>query len=98
MGMDLTTAVTERRVLRFTYDGLDRVVQPATYGQTATGKWTLRACQVDGASNRNSVPCWELYTEGKMVDVASTDATFADFALPGYTRGDSAFVVIAAEH
>lgn len=96
--MDLASAIHNRQVIAFTYDGLPRVVQPATYGQTTTGKWTLRACQVDGSSNRNTVPCWELYSEAKMVEPVATGAAFTDFDLPGYTRRDSAFRSIIAEH
>jgi len=96
--MDLTSAIHQRQVISFVYDGMPRVVQPATYGQSTTGKLTLRGCQVDGASSRNTVPCWELYTEEKMVDAAPTDAVFETFALSGYTRGDSAFASIIAEH
>ncbi len=96
--MNLTSAIQGRRVITFTYDGLPRVVQPATYGTTTTGKLTLRGCLIGGQSRRNSIPCWELFTEAKMVDLALTDATFVEFAREGYTRGDSGFVNIVAEH
>lgn len=96
--MDLASAIHNRQVISFTYDGMHRVVQPATYGQTTTGKLTLRACQVGGASRRNTVPCWELYTEAKIVDPSLTGEVFETFALSGYTRGDSGFTRIIAEH
>lgn len=96
--MDIATAIARRAVLTFTYDGLPRVVQPATYGVTTTGRPTLRACQVGGASHRNTIPGWALFAEDKMFDVAATGESFADFALPGYTRGDSAFTIISVEH
>lgn len=96
--MDLASAIQNRQVISFMYDGLPRVVQPATYGRTSTGKLTLRGCQTGGQSRRNSIPCWELYSEAKIVDLASTGATFEAFAKGGYTRGDSGFVQIIAEH
>lgn len=96
--MDLASAIRDRQVISFTYDGVHRVVQPATYGQTTTGKLTLRACQVGGASRRITVPCWELYTEAKMLDLELIGEVFETFALAGYTRGDSAFTRIIAEH
>lgn len=96
--MTLETAIRDRLVVMFTYDGLPRVVQPATYGRTTTGKLSLRACQVSGSSRRNTLPCWELYTEAKMQDLTVTGQVFSRFALPGYTRGDSAFTQILAEH
>jgi len=73
-------------------------VQPATYGTTSTGKSSLRGCLVAGESQRNSIPCWELYTVDKMQDVAFTGESFTEFALPGYTTNDSAFLSIVAEH
>jgi hypothetical protein len=96
--MDLAFAIRDRQVISFTYDGLQRVVQPATYGEATTGKLTLRACQVGGASRRNTVPCWELYTEAKMLGPELTGKVFETFALTGYTRSDSAFTRIIAEH
>lgn len=96
--MDLAQAVNQRLVISFTYDGLSRLVQPATYGTTSTGKLSLRGCLIGGASRRNTIPCWELYTVAKMQDVTSTGEAFNDFALPGYTTGDSAFESILVEH
>lgn len=96
--MDLASAIQSRQVVAFTYDDLPRVVQPATYGRTTTGKLTLRGCQTGGQSRRNSIPCWELYTEAKIIEPTPTGATFEDFAKGGYTRGDSGFSQIIAEH
>jgi len=96
--MSLAEAVHNRQLVSFTYDGLPRVVQPATYGVTTTGKLSLRGCLVDGKSNRNTIPCWELYTEAKMSALTISDSTFENFACEGYTRDDSAFVTITAEH
>jgi len=96
--MDLVSAINDRQLIEFFYDGHPRIVQPATYGRTATGKWSLRACQVSGRSRRNTLPCWELYTESKMQGARATGETFEQFALTGYTRGDSAFPQIIAQH
>lgn len=95
--MDLARAIKDRQVISFTYDGFPRIVQPATYGRTNPGNLTLRGCQIGGTSRRNTVPCWELYTVSKMVDVQPTDTVFESFQLDGYKRGDSAFAVIEAE-
>lgn len=96
--MDLAAAVRNRQVISFVYDGLHRVVQPATYGETTTGKLTLRACQIDGLSKSTTLPFWKLYTEEKLVDPVVTGDVFSTFAEDGYTRGDSAFARIIAEH
>lgn len=95
--MDLAQAIAKRQVISFTYDCLPRIVQPATYGVTTTGKHSLRGCLIDGKSRRNSLPCWELYTEARISNLQVTDGTFSDFSCDGYTRGDSGFVTILAE-
>lgn len=96
--MNLEDAIRSRRLVSFTYDQLPRVVEPATLGYTSTGKLSLRGCLIEGESRRNTLPCWELYTVDKIESLVSTSDTFVDFSLDGYTRGDSAFVQILAEH
>lgn len=96
--MNIEDAIEQRQVLSFVYDGLPRTVQPATLGYTSTGKLTLRACLVGGASRRNSIPCWELFTVAKMSQVAPAGTLFEAFSLNGYTRNDSGFVSIISEH
>jgi len=96
--MDLSEAIRNRELISFVYDGLPRIVQPATYGISTTGKQNLRGCLIGGESNRNTIPCWELFSENKMVNLALYGENFVDFAQPGYTRGDSAFSTIIAEY
>jgi hypothetical protein len=96
--MNLASAIQNWQVITFTYDGLPRVVQPATYGATTTGKLTLRGCLIGGESRRNTIPCWELFTEAKIANLALAGSTFVTFECEGYTQGDSAFAAIVAEH
>ena len=96
--MDFTSAIESRSEISFVYDGLARVVQPATLGITTTGKTALRGCLIDGSSKRNNIPCWELYSISKIMSATETGEQFSEFAVPGYTRGDSGFVQIIAEH
>lgn len=96
--MNLETAIHRRLLIEFTYDGLPRVAQPATLGTTRTGNESLRACLVGGASRTNSIPCWELYTVAKILNLHVTGTSFGAFAVAGYTRGDSMFATISAEH
>jgi hypothetical protein len=91
-------AIHAGRLIAFTYNGLPRVVQPATYGLSAAGKRYLRAVQIRGRSRSNTLPCWELYAEEKMVEVVILEEGFEDFDVAGYTRGDSVFATIIAEH
>lgn len=96
--MDWVSVINGRQVLRFVYDGLERVVQPATFGVSTAGVLTLRACQTGGASNRGGLPGWRLFTVARIVDAELAGEIFADFTMAGYTKGDSAFGRIAAEH
>lgn len=96
--MNLGDAIRLRQIIQFEYDGLPRTAQPATLGYTTTGKLSLRACLIDGNSRRNAIPCWELYSVAKISRLATSGSTFAEFTLTGYTRGDSAFSSIIAEH
>ncbi len=96
--MDFESAIHNRQLISFAYDGLPRIVQPATFGHTTTGKLSLRACQIDGSSRRNTPPCWELYSVSKIVNPVLHGTMFSNFAQPGYTRLDSAFTAIIAEH
>lgn len=96
--MDFESAIHNRQLISFTYDGLPRVVQPATFGHTNTGKLSLRACQIGGNSRRNSLPCWGMYTVAKIMAPVNHGTIFSNFAQPGYTRLDSAFAAIIAEH
>ena len=96
--MNFAQVVSDRQVIRFTYDGLPRVVQPATFGVTTTGKQALRGCLIAGRSKPNYIPCWELYLTDKMVGVEVTGESFAAFRVAGYRMGDSDSMVIIAEH
>ena len=96
--MDIPIAIRSRRLISFTYDGLPRVVQPATYGYTTAGNLAVRGVLIRGESRRNMLPCWELFKESKMAGFDMLDETFEDFAKPGYTLGDSGFSQILEEH
>lgn len=96
--MNLDDAIHGRVIIEFVYDGLPRSVQPATHGITTTGKESLRGCLIGGASHRNSIPCWELFTVAKIQNLTFTNSLFVDFEVDGYKRGDSAMPTIFSEH
>lgn len=96
--MDYALSIDERRVISFVYDGLERVVQPATLGISTAGNLTLRACQIGGQSSRGVVPDWRLFTVAKITHPAIAGEAFTDFTMSGYTKGDSGFASIIAEH
>ncbi len=98
MTFDWVAAIHDRAVVTFTYDGLPRVVQPATVGTSTAGRAAVRACLIDGLSRRNSIPCWELYSIDKIIAPRRYGSMFVSFALSGYTKQDSGFSSIIAEH
>lgn len=96
--VDLAQAINKRIIIEFRYDGLPRMVQPATHGRSTTGKESLRGCLIGGMSHRNTIPCWEMFSVGKIQNLVFTEERFSEFAVDGYTRGDSAMPIIFAEH
>lgn len=85
--MDLCDAINNRRVIRFTYDGLPREVLPAAYGpHVKTRKLSLRGYQIAGQSSSRVPPLWDLFTVKKIVGLEVTEDTFEDDP-PGYRQG-----------
>ncbi len=86
--MNICTAIREKRLVSFTYDGHSRVVIPAAHGpHKTTGNSVLRGYQIRGTSSTRSVPLWDLFLTDNMVGFQVLDETFAA-APPDYSRGD----------
>jgi hypothetical protein len=95
--MNLTSAIRQRRLVEFTYDGLERVVVPAAYGRNNnTGNELLRGYQVRGRDAARPIPAWSVFRVDKIVGGRVLDEQFADDP-PGYQPGDSAMDVIFAQ-
>lgn len=91
---EILTAIRLRRLLRFQYDGLLRVVIPVAYGtHVRTGKAALRAMQTAGNSSRGSLPVWRLFSEDKIIGVTVLEESFAENPV-GYRRGDKDLKVL----
>lgn len=73
----LTTAIQQRKIVTFTYEGLSRRVQPAAFGVgNRKGKETLHAYQIGGESQRGGVPHWRNFHVDKMSAVTVLDEVF----------------------
>lgn len=72
----LTTAIQQRRIVTFTYQGFARRVQPAAFGVDAGGKDTLHAYQVDGQSKRGGIPHWRNFHTDEITGLAVLDEVF----------------------
>jgi hypothetical protein len=92
--MDLSEAIESRAVVRFTYDGLERVVIPAALGNhVSTGTLLLRGYQTGGSSKSRPVPLWDLFTVAKITDLEFEGSNFTADP-PGYSRGDKHLRII----
>lgn len=96
MNQDIINAIKKREQLTFRYDGLQRIVEPHTYGVTTTGKESLRAYQVQRGHVSGHNQPWHLFTISKMVDLHTTGSKFQS-ARPGYKRQDKAMQQIYAQ-
>jgi len=77
MSTEIATAIEQRRMLSFSYDGHSRKVIPAALGTAKRkGKAVLHAYQVEGGSS-GDIPAWRFFYTEKMTDFRVLDETFA---------------------
>jgi hypothetical protein len=74
----LCSAVAGRRVLRFEYDGRERVVEPYGHGWTTTGVEIVSGYQISGESVGGQVPGWKMFHVAKMTVRDDGGVTFAE--------------------
>jgi hypothetical protein len=94
--MSIASAIQNKQLIRFTYDGYTRVAEPHTYGVDTKGHPALRAYQVSGGSSSGEFRGWKLFHVHEMHGLTILPETFAS-ARQGYKRGDSAFTTIHAQ-
>ncbi len=89
--MVLCNAIRARRLVRFVYDGYERVVEPHAYGVTRDGRELLTGWLVGGWSASALEAGWRSYHVDEMHDTA---ATATDFPGPraGYNPRDPRLV------
>ncbi|MDP3262450.1 MAG: hypothetical protein U1E06_07885 [Tabrizicola sp.] len=88
MNMTVFSAVRERRMLHFWYDGEQRTIEPHCYGRDSNGHEALRAFQIGGKG-------WRMFHVGEMVRVVSAAETFVP--RPDFKRNDKAMSTIFAQ-
>jgi hypothetical protein len=88
MNVAICDAIRTRRLLRFVYDGYERVVEPHVYGVNSAGNEALSAWLVSGWSKSEPDPGWRMYLVTEMRDVTATAEAFGG-ARPGYNPDDS---------
>jgi hypothetical protein len=95
MNKQIVSAIKKKLVLRFVYNGKERVVEPQTYGVSKTGKEVLRARQIGGGSRSGQSRIAKLFDVEKLSGLKNTDEQFAE-ALPEHNPNDSAMAEVFA--
>jgi hypothetical protein len=89
----LCDAISKRKLLAFTYDGLPRVVAPYCHGFTKAGDEVLRGVQVRGSSRSGHFVSGKLWTVSKMRLVRTLEEGYEPDD-PSYEPNDSAMTRI----
>ena len=88
-------AIKDRRVLKFRYKGIDRVVEPHAVGVSRTGKDVLRCYQTAGRHITDG-HSWDLCSLSSIFSLVVTEDVFSG-ERAGYSRGDKQMQRIYAE-
>ena len=91
----LMAAIKERQVLKFSYEGHLRIVEPQTYGVSHTGRYVMRGYQTGGESRSGQSQAAKLFDVAKIWKPQKTGEHF-EKALPSHNPQDSAMKVIFA--
>lgn len=91
----IISAIRRKLVLRFSYNGKLRTVEPQTYGLSTTGREILRAYEQPNGNSSKRSGMAKLFDLQKISDLKETGETFHK-ALPAHSPDDSAMVEIFA--
>jgi hypothetical protein len=95
--VDWISAINNRQVVRFGYDGFERVVMPAAYGfNENTGNYLIRAYQTEGGDATRAIPAWSIFRADKVMNAEILSERFAQNP-PGYRPNDSAMNIVYAQ-
>lgn len=95
MNKSVVTAIENKNLLEFQYEGENRIVEPHCYGETTAGNEGLRAYQVDGYSSSGRLG-WRMYDLGKAEKITLLDTIFHS-PREGYSKGDKGMQSIYME-
>jgi hypothetical protein len=80
-------AIRSRRLIRFIYDGYERIAEPHLYGISTADHEVLSAYLVGGWSASEGAPGWRKYLVREMHDIHALAESF-EGARPGYNPED----------
>jgi predicted DNA-binding transcriptional regulator YafY len=81
-------AIRERRLLRFSYEGGDREIEPYCHGFSREAQELLRGYQIAGASRSGESTGWKTFRVDRMSAVAVCFTTFPPDRT-GYGQSDN---------
>lgn len=93
MNHRICSAIRERRMIKFSYDGGTRFVEPYCYGISTAGNEVLRAFQIKGFSRSGPNYGWRLFNVAKISGFRKMDEFF-EGRRAGYDPNDSAMTRI----
>jgi hypothetical protein len=91
----ILSAIKNKEVLRFKYNGRERIVEPQTYGISIAGREVLRAYQIGGGSRSGQLRLAKLFELQKISNLRKAGTVF-EKALPAHNPRDSAMVEVFA--
>ena len=93
MNTILCQAISERRVVRFYYDGGVRDVEPNCHGCSKDDNDLLRGYQVGGYSSSGDSIAWKMFRLDRMSGLVTTAATFRG-PRPEYDPNDNSMATV----
>jgi len=75
MRQTLASAISQRRLIQFTYDGRPRIAEPHLLG-IENGLLAIEAFQIGGGSSRGGLPQWRNFHVGDIRDLCVLEQTF----------------------
>ena len=93
MNVVVCDAIRARRLLRFTYDGYERVIEPHVYGVNSAGHEAVSGFLVGGWSASEPGPGWRSYLVERMHATAALADSFTG-TRPEFNPDDARMVRI----
>ena len=93
MNVIICDAIKARRLLRFFYDGYERIVEPHVYGVNSAGHEAIRGWLARGWSKSEQEPGWRMFLVDEMRDVAAMAEAFPG-PRGGYNPDDTQFTEV----
>ena len=87
MNTQICDAIRAQRLIRFVYDGYERIAEPHAYGISTANHEVVSAYLVGGWSASEGAPGWRKYLVRDMHDIHALAETFAA-PRPGYNPDD----------